>query len=222
MALAMAAPENFQAFQDFSLQRRSETFHVLQPVGARGPLQVIEAADAKLFVKLEHPVGAQSWKIQHFQHAGWNLPAQSFQLGMRAAALQCSDPLRDGFADAGNLTQAVLRDEVFQRFGQRAQTLGGFGISAGAVWVFARKLHTAAKLHQESGDCGCVESFHWIAVLASTDLYSCSCLDPPVAGGALGATKMSDFSEASSNEVAKLPNDSLWPGRRLTPSTMRS
>jgi hypothetical protein len=83
--------------------------------------------------------------------------AQRLELRGRAVGVELLDRAGDGRADARDLAQPALRDDLAERHRQRQQALGRPRIGACLVGVLAREHEPLADLDKQLRHGGCVE-----------------------------------------------------------------
>lgn len=68
---------------------------------------------------------------------------------MSARAIQLGDDVRDGFADPGNLGEAVFLDQHVERDDERGKIIGGAGISLRTIGVASTQRSSLRVFPQE-------------------------------------------------------------------------
>jgi hypothetical protein len=149
MPRALRGLPDLEALQDLSLKRSPVPLGRLYPILLRGDLELREAGDAELPVKLEHLVGTQPRKRQELQHAFRNILSHSLERRMRPRAVKLGDNVGNGLADTGNISQPILGDEAIERLGDRRQILGCPDIGLGPIGISTGESRAAAIFSQK-------------------------------------------------------------------------
>src|SRR5215212_11886754 len=108
--LSLSAPFDFDALQDFVLQRGAQTFDGLEPALLRRLLELFNGYNSEFSMKLEDFLGPQSGDAQQFERALRNLLSHRLECWMRASPVQLRDDFGDCLAYTRNLTEPLLRD----------------------------------------------------------------------------------------------------------------
>jgi hypothetical protein len=92
----------------------------------------------------------EAWDVQELKEARRQVGPHGFQPGRGAILMQRADHLSERRADARDLAQATLRNNIRQRHGQREQVLGGSRIGLRSIGALACKAEPPAELDEKS------------------------------------------------------------------------
>ena len=150
MQASFAALCNRQILQDLRLKRGAQTLALLDAVVLGSELELGQRGDPQILVEPQNLFRSEARDSQEFEHAIRDVFAQFFEARMGAGLIQFRDDVGDRFADARDLREPLLRDELVQRLRESGQAVRrariGFspvGVATaqgGSLRVFPQKL----------------------------------------------------------------------------------